>query len=597
MARYSEHDTSRIYEAADAFRNNCLLRDGSLLFEQASLWRPELLDSIHEAFVATPDEGDRSFIDKFRDQIKPAGTDVIRLAAELLAVYFLFPSNVGGFRKRQVVNEVLDWSGDNLPENHLVSMAFEHGIGSGGQGYNTRRPFEIAFLIEFAKAWKALPTEQQQVAANDPWKFQELIDGTEDAESKQLRHMLLHLLFPDSFERIASGNHKRRVIAAFTGLVQDEHEDEDRQLLAIRQGLEALMPGKTLDFYWSPLEAAWYDSSEGGLADGAPLEIIQHKKQVVLYGPPGTGKTYRAKRLAERIIRSSALVTMGPARYFQSQPAIENALKSNIHRLQLHPAYSYEDFVRGLHISANGATEYRPGYLLRLIDAINQEPMESRLPHILILDEMNRTDLSRMLGECFSLLEDRNQTIELPAHNGEGATFTLQIPDDLFVIGTMNLIDQSVEQIDFALRRRFLWMLCPFDAEALMGAAESRWTELTSGLDWSRVEADFRKLAGAATALNREIHDSPLLGAQYEIGHTYLLDVVVFLRNFLGPRPTRKHNYLWNRRGDALEPVVQVWSLSIRPLLEQYLAGLDANARNAELERLSKVLLKPTGVV
>lgn len=597
MARYSEHDTSKIYEAADAFRNNCLLRDGSLLFEQASLWRPELLDSIHNAFVATPDEGDRSFIDKFRDQIQPAGTEVIRLAAELLAVYFLFPSNVGGFRKRQVVNEVLGWAGDNLLESHLVSLAFEHGIGSGGQGYNTRRPFEIAFLIEFAKAWKALPTEQQQATANDPWKFQELIDGTEDAESKQLRHMLLHLLFPDSFERIASGNHKRRVIAAFTGLVQDEHEDEDRQLLAIRQGLEALMPGKTLDFYWSPLEAAWYDSSEGGLADGAPLEIIQHKKQVVLYGPPGTGKTYRAKRLAERIIRSSALVTMGPARYFQSQSAIENALKSNIHRLQLHPAYSYEDFVRGLHISANGATEYRPGYLLRLIDAINQEPRDTRLPHILILDEMNRTDLSRMLGECFSLLEDRNQTIELPAHSGEGVTFTLRIPDDLFVIGTMNLIDQSVEQIDFALRRRFLWMLCPFDAEALMGAAESRWNELKSGLDWSRVEADFRKLAGAATALNREIHDSPLLGAQYEIGHTYFLDVVVFLRNFLGPRPTRKHNYLWNRRGDALEPVIQVWSLSIRPLLEQYLAGLDANARNAELERLSKVLLKPVGDV
>jgi 5-methylcytosine-specific restriction protein B len=57
MARYSGYDTSRIYEAADAFRNNCLVRDGSLLFEQASLWRPELLESIHKAFVATPDEG------------------------------------------------------------------------------------------------------------------------------------------------------------------------------------------------------------------------------------------------------------------------------------------------------------------------------------------------------------------------------------------------------------------------------------------------------------------------------------------------------------------------------------------------------------
>ena len=134
----------------------------------------------------------------------------------------------------------------------------------------------------------------------------------------------------------------------------------------------------------------------------------------------------------------------------------------------------------------------------------------------------------------------------------------LRIPDDLFVIGTMNLIDQSIEQIDFALRRRFLWLLCPFDAEALVGAAEGKWTELKSGLDWDRIEPDFRKLAAAAAALNSEIHDSPLLGAQYEIGHTYLLDVLEFLRNFLGPRPTRKQNHLWNKKGEALEPVVQV---------------------------------------
>lgn len=597
MARYSKHDTSKIYEVADAFRSKCLLSDGSLIFDGVNLWRHDLLESIYKAFVATPDESDRSFIDKFKDQIQHEGVEVIRLAAELLTVYFLFPSNVGGFRKRQVVNQVLGWASDNLPETHLVSQAFEHGIGSGGQGYNTRRPSEFAFLIEFTKMWKTLPNEKQKEVANDPWKFQELIDSNENAESKQLRHMLLHLLFPDSFERIASGNHKRRVIKAFAGLVQDGLEDEDRQLLAIRQQLEAFINEKNLDFYWPPLDAAWYDSSVGALADGASLEIIKHKKQVVLYGPPGTGKTYSAKRLAERIIRSSALENMGPAKYFQSHADIDAKIKTNIHRLQLHPAYSYEDFIRGLHISENGATEYRPGSLLRLIETINKEPQETRLPHVLILDEMNRTDLSRMLGECFSLLEDRNQPIELPANNRDGKTFTLQIPNDLFVIGTMNLIDQSVEQIDFALRRRFLWVLCPFDAEALMCAAESNWNELKCDLEWVRVEADFRKLADAAVTLNSEIHDSPLLGAQYEIGHTYLLDVVVFLQNFLGSKPTRKHNYLWNRSGDALEPVIQVWSLSIRPLLEQYLAGLDANARNTELERLAKVLLKPTGVV
>ena len=86
MARYSEHDTNNIYEAAKAFRERCLLHDGSLLIEGAALWRPELLAQIHKAFVDTPDEGDRSFIDKFRDQIKPAGQEVIRLAAELLCI-------------------------------------------------------------------------------------------------------------------------------------------------------------------------------------------------------------------------------------------------------------------------------------------------------------------------------------------------------------------------------------------------------------------------------------------------------------------------------------------------------------------------------
>jgi 5-methylcytosine-specific restriction protein B len=593
MARFSETDTTKIYQAADLFRSKCLLGDGSLLFDDAAVWRPDMLDRIHKVFVATPDEGDRSFIVKFKDQVGQAGQEVVRLAAEILCVYFLFPSNVGGTRKRQVVSEILGWVGDTLPETHLISGAFAHGIGSGGQGYNTRRPFEIAFLIDFVIAWKKLPAEQQASTAADPWLFKDLVDSVEDAESKQLRHMLLHLLFPDHFERIASGNHKRRVIKSFSGLVASEPENEDRAILAVRQELEKLLPNKRLDFYWSPLVEAWYDDSEGH-SEGAPLEIIQHKKQIVLYGPPGTGKTFRAKKLAERVIRSAALSQMGPARYFQSQAVVANAIQDNVHRLQLHPAYSYEDFIRALHISNGGGTEYRAGYLPRLIQDIENQPRTERLPHVLILDEMNRTDLSRMLGECFSLLEDRNQTIELPARDGNGAAMGLRIPDDLYVIGTMNLIDQSIEQIDFALRRRFLWLLCPFDSEALVAAAEAKWKELQSGLEWDRIDPDFRKLAARATALNSEIHESPLLGAQYEIGHTYLLDVIVFLRNFLGPRPTRKQNYLWNKKGEALEPVVQVWSLSLRPLLEQYLAGLDATARNAELDRLSKVLLKPS---
>lgn len=77
---------------AEAFRADCLLRDGSLLLEGASVWRQDVLDQIHKAFVATPDEGDRSFMVKFKDQVGNAGPEVVRLAAEILCVYFLFPS-------------------------------------------------------------------------------------------------------------------------------------------------------------------------------------------------------------------------------------------------------------------------------------------------------------------------------------------------------------------------------------------------------------------------------------------------------------------------------------------------------------------------
>ena len=72
MARHTEHDTIKILQVAAAFRANCLLGDGSLLFDGASVWRPDALDRIHKAFVATPDEGDRS--ESPRVSRRPVGT-------------------------------------------------------------------------------------------------------------------------------------------------------------------------------------------------------------------------------------------------------------------------------------------------------------------------------------------------------------------------------------------------------------------------------------------------------------------------------------------------------------------------------------------
>lgn len=586
MAKYPQ--ASLVYDAAKLFCERCLLSDGSLLGEE-SLWTAENLRRLHDAFVKDPDEGDRSFTDKFRDQIAKAGNGAVaRLAAEVVAVHFLFPSNVGGDRKKALVAEVLGWGGGKLPDDSLLAKAFAKGVGSGGQGYNTRRPFEIAFLIEFALKWKELDADSRSALLADPTAFMAFVDSIDGADSRQLRHMLLHLVHPDAFERIASGEHKRRVGAAFASLVGDDGSDDlETRLRKIRASLASMLPGVDLDFYDSPLVEVWNDQGDDP-ADGLSLEALRHKRQIVLYGPPGTGKTHQAKSIAERLIRPALLAAMGPKEYFARQTEVAEAIRRRTHRLQLHPAYGYEDFVRGLHIDGRGGTEYRPGYLPRLVDEMEAD--DPRIPHVLILDEMNRADLSRTLGEAFSLLEDRDQEIELPGADADGRTTRLRIPSNLFVVGTMNLIDQSVEQMDFALRRRFLWVRCPFSRQALISASESRWRKIGGRIDWSVVASDFEILARAAESLNDRISESSLLGPQYEIGHAYLLDAVSFLMDDLGPQP---RTFLW-AKGKAKRPVEQTWELSLLPLLEEYMAGLDSRSRKGEIDKLRETFLRPT---
>lgn len=251
------------------------------------------------------------------------------------------------------------------------------------------------------------------------------------------------------------------------------------------------------------------------------------RSKSIFYGPPGTGKTFQAKALAASIIRASALAVWGAPEFFANQDRVEEAVEANTHRQQLHPSYSYEQFIRALHIDATGATVFRNGFLLDVIEAMDESASQpgGRLPHVVILDEINRTDLSLNAGGALRPLEDREESIELAGRNEDGSKVSLRIPDDLYIIGTMNLIDQSVEQIDFALRRRFLWIASNFDAEAFVSIAQRRWGALGSRLSWDKIAGDFRRLAEAGAGLNERIHKSPLLGAQYEVGHTYLLDI------------------------------------------------------------------------
>jgi 5-methylcytosine-specific restriction enzyme B len=150
------------------------------------------------------------------------------------------------------------------------------------------------------------------------------------------------------------------------------------------------------------------------------------------------------------------------------------------------------------------------------------------IPLVMILDEMNRADLSKVLGECFSFMENRGQPVQLA---GQDCTpRNVAFPDDLYLIGTMNLIDQSLEQVDFALRRRFLWFPRGYMRQQLLDVAEHGWERLRKEnritKDWDRYADEFEILADRAEALNRLIDQHPSLGPQYEVGHTYFCDVV-----------------------------------------------------------------------
>jgi MoxR-like ATPase len=164
--------------------------------------------------------------------------------------------------------------------------------------------------------------------------------------------------------------------------------------------------------------------------------ILLAKKQIIFEGPPGSGKTYVAQLFA---------------RYFAGLP-LKGPASPRVRIVQFHQSYSYEDFVEGIRPETkDGHIEYRvaPGIFRRLCkDA--EDDLEGKR-YVVIIDEINRGNISRIFGELLMVLEYRDLEVELP-YQKDGSMFS--IPPNVFVIGTMNTTDRSLAQIDYALRRR-----------------------------------------------------------------------------------------------------------------------------------------------
>jgi hypothetical protein len=287
---YPKEDQPAILNAAQQWKQKCLLSDGSG-FSNSPLWTISNFAILDERFIKKPITGDQPFLDKFRHQLESTPGAVKQLAAEMLWLLLLFPTNIGGVRKRHNIMEVWSWSGENLDGSHPLLLILDRGIGSAGQAFNQRRDLELAFVIRLAQSWKQLEGQRKANLIEDPWAFGTWLDGIPDAANRGFRHMILFLLFPDFYERTATARHKKDIAAAFSDLAKESIAQGgdspnvilDKSLFSIRKGLEQRYPDQEIDFYRSPIQEMWMKSDAGEDEDG---ESADGKKK---HPEPDTG--------------------------------------------------------------------------------------------------------------------------------------------------------------------------------------------------------------------------------------------------------------------------------------------------------------------
>jgi 5-methylcytosine-specific restriction protein B len=318
---------------------------------------------------------------------------------------------------------------------------------------------------------------------------------------KEGRVQIRKVLTPDqvlSLDREALASELRVVFETLYPLalltVEDDPKRELFRYLEIEEGFDETNP-----FY--PLEQC---SAEIGIAVAQLsrwIRAIERKGQAIFYGPPGTGKTFVAEKLADHII--------GGGTGFQEL-------------VQFHPSYSYEDFIQGIRpqVTKGGALTYDlvAGRFLDFCDRAKGTDD----PCVLIVDEINRANLSRVFGELMYLLEYRKAVIPLAG----GRNF--HIPRNVRIIGTMNTADRSIALVDHALRRRFAFLALRPMYEVL----EKYHAE--TGYPVERLVAVLRQV-------NNEINDS-----HYEVGISFFL------------------------RKDLDRQIEDVWRMEIEPYLEEY---------------------------
>ncbi len=287
-------------------------------------------------------------------------------------------------------------------------------------------------------------------------------------------------------------------------------------------------------------------------------------KALILWGPPGTGKTYSAQQL---IINKFKIAPEELDNY-----AFEKGSKNDKGQwalVQFHPGYSYEDFIGGIAPKLDGnSLQYvlKEGVFKRFCDEAQKHVAEKEKKFIFIIDEINRADLSSVFGELMYALEYRGSSIMLPNFP---KPFT--IPDNVYLIGTMNSVDKSLATFDLALRRRFSFYKVMPNIKVLE----------TILVKCNIQEDNLQDYIRRCERLNRHIADPQghfRLGTDYQIGHAYFAKI----KDFITYSTDENQDLIGIINSFSLE---KIWVYHLQPLLEEYLGS---RADDSEIQQMLK---------
>lgn len=586
-----------LYDVFATFLQNCWVDDRSLLWPERSVWTIGSLEAMRRRFVEGFIEGSLSFREKFESQLSGVQPEVWALAADCFYVYGMISRSMRFETKLSLITWTAQRAGLSLPpEGDPIWEPFKIGMAQTGQKYNLKHA-QLRLLTLAALEVKALEDRASSMRSSD--QMRGILDSLLESipvkldRANDMRNAILHLAFPDEFEPILTNRDKDAIIHYYGGKVKGRvSSDRDEALRQVRSALAprfaetVTSPERAFDFFgelrgeWRPaadLERALIrETAAAGVSSRAAraaveahpeavtsraareqsesylaaipedpdlrrvLAALRRTSNVILSGPPGVGKTYLAQQAAQYLV----------------EPQPDSLANAYIRWVTFHPSFAYEDFVEGLRpvlVSDRSdhaddhqqrlAYEVRPGVFKSFCEQAARDPDRR---YVLVIDEINRGNLSRILGELVTLLEDdKRGTLHLTLPYS-GQTFT--VPPNLIILGTMNSADRSIALLDVALRRRFAFVEIAPRPNLLAGA--------TVETEEAVVHLD-ALLGGLNASISR------LLDRDHQIGHSYLLSVA-------RAQPEER-----------LEALSFVWNLQILPLLEEYFY-----ARRERLEEL-----------